>query len=146
MLNVVHVDDVARGHLLVHDRGRTGRSYILGGENLSLRQILAELASVTGLPTPRLRLPHAVSLAAGMVSETIEGRLLRRPPHVPWEAARMSATRMAFDDSRARTELGYSSRPARDALTDAVRWFVGRGYVTSQRRLAVIRRGQYTSE
>jgi len=140
VLNVVHVDDVARGHLLAHDRGAAGRSYILGGENLSLQQILAELASITGLPMPRFRVPHAVALAVATISDTVEGRLLRRPPHVPLEAARMSTTRMAFDDSRARSELGYAPRPAHAALSDSVRWFVDAGYVTNRRRLAGIRR------
>jgi len=139
VLNVVHVDDVAQGHLLAHDRGAVGRSYILGGENWSLQQILADLASITGLPMPRLRLPHAVSLAVAMLSDTIEGRLLRRTPHVPLEAARMSTTHMAFDDSRARSELGYTPRPAHAALTDSVRWFVKAGYVTNQHRLAALR-------
>jgi dihydroflavonol-4-reductase len=141
VLNVVHVDDVARGHILAHDRGRIGRSYILGGENLSLRHILGDLASIAGLPAPRLRLPHACSLALAVLSEAIEGRLLRRRPHVPLEAARMSTTRMAFDDSRARTELGYTPRAAREALADAVRWYVDHGYVTSRRRRSLIRSG-----
>jgi dihydroflavonol-4-reductase len=140
VLNVVHVDDVARGHLLAHDRGRVGRSYILGGENLPLRDILGELASLTGMAPPRLRLPHAASLALAVLSDVLEGRLLRRPPHIPLEAARMSTTHMAFDDSRARAELGYAPRPARQALADAVRWFVEHGYVTNSRRLAAIRR------
>jgi dihydroflavonol-4-reductase len=139
VLNVVHVDDVAGGHLLAHDRGAAGRTYILGGENLSLQQILAELASITGLPTPRLRVPHAAVLAAAILSDIVEGRLLRRPPHIPLEAARMSTTLMAFDDSRARSELGYAPRPARAALSDSMRWFVDAGYVTSGRRLAAIR-------
>jgi dihydroflavonol-4-reductase len=139
VLNVVHVDDVACGHLLAHDHGAVGRSYILVGENLSLGQILALLASITDLPTPRLRVPHSVALAAAVVSEAIEGRLLRRPPRIPLEAARMSTTHMAFDDSRARAELGYTSRPARTALTDSVHWFVDAGHVTNQRRLRAIR-------
>jgi dihydroflavonol-4-reductase len=133
VLNVVHVDDVARGHLLARDRGAIGRSYIVGGENLTLRQLLADLAARTGLPTPRLHVPHAASLAAAWLSDTIEGRLLRRPPRVPLEAARMSTTRMAFDDTRARTELGYSPRPAAQAIEDSARWFVEHGYVTARR-------------
>ena len=81
----------------------------------------------------------AATLAAAILSDTVEGRLLRRPPHIPLEAARMSTTLMAFDDSRARSELGYAPRPARAALTDSVRWFVDAGYVTHGRRLAAIR-------
>jgi dihydroflavonol-4-reductase len=134
VLNVVHVDDVARGHVLARERGAIGRGYIFGSENLTLRQILAELADITDLPTPKVQVPKAVVLAAAGVSEIVEGRLLRRTPHVPFEAARMATTRMAFDDSRARTELGYTPRPARDALTDAARWYVANGYVKPSRR------------
>jgi dihydroflavonol-4-reductase len=133
VLNVVHVDDVAQGHLLVYEKGKVGRSYIVGGTNLSLAEILGELADLTGLPRPRFRVPHGVAFAAGRVSETVQGRLLHRQPSVPLEAVRMSSTRMAFDDTRARSELGYSSRPARDALVDSVRWYLEHGYVKASR-------------
>jgi dihydroflavonol-4-reductase len=133
MLNVVHVDDVARGHLLAHDKGRPGRSYIVGGSNMSLAEILGELADISGLPRPRLRVPRGVAFAAGRISEAVEGRLLRRHPSVPLEAVRMSTTRMAFDDSRARAELGYTSRPAREALAESVRWYLDHGYVKAAR-------------
>ena len=134
VLNVVHVHDVARGHLIARDRGTNGRSYILGGENLSLQTLLAELARITGLPRPTRQVPPAVSLAAAWASEIVEGRVLRRRPHVPLEGARMSTTRMAFDDSRARTELGYTSRPASDAIRDSMQWYVENGYVKPARR------------
>jgi dihydroflavonol-4-reductase len=133
-LNPVHVDDVARGHLLARDRGAVGRSYIIGGENMPMRELLATLAALTGLPAPRLRAPRAAVLAAAWVSDTVEGRLLRRTPRVPLEAARMSTTQMAFDDSRARTELGHSPRPAAEALADAARWYLDNGYVEARRR------------
>lgn len=134
VLNIVHVDDVALGHLLAYERGAPGRSYILGSQNLALRDVLRELAALTGLPEPRFRVPRSVSLAAAWVSDTVEGRLLKRTPAVPLEAARMSTTRMAFDDRRARAELGYSPRPAVDALADAARWYADNGYVTADRR------------
>jgi dihydroflavonol-4-reductase len=134
VLNVVHVDDVARGHILALEQGRVGRSYILGGENLTLERLLTELAQLTGLPRPTFRVPRPLTLTAAWISDTVEGRLLRRHPAVPLEAARMSTTRMAFDDSRARGELGYSPRPAVDALADSVRWFVDSGRVTERRR------------
>jgi dihydroflavonol-4-reductase len=137
VLNVVHVDDVARGHLLARERGAVGRSYIVGGENLSMRQLLAELAARAGLPAPRLKVPHGLALSAAWLSDTIEGRLLRHPPHVPLEAARMSTTRMAFDDSRARKELGYTPRPAIEALEDSARWYLDNGYVTSRRAATI---------
>ena len=133
VLNTVHVDDVARGHVLAFERGAPGRSYILGGENLSLEKLLYELATMTGLPAADLKVPRSLSLAAAWASELVEGRLLRRHPSVPLEAARMSTTRMAFDDSRAREELGYAPRPAVEALEASARWFVGNGYVKAKR-------------
>jgi dihydroflavonol-4-reductase len=132
-LNIVDVEDVAAGHLLAADRGRVGRSYILGGQNLTLRDVLATLAAVTGLPAPTRRFPGALALAAGHVSDLVEGRLLRREPTIPLEAARMSTTHMSFDDDRARSELGYTSRPAAAALERAARWFVDSGAVRPER-------------
>ncbi len=134
VLNVVHVDDVAAGHLLALEQGRTGRSYILGGENLTMRQLLAALALLTGLPEPRVRVPRSLSLAVAALSEVVEGRLLRRSPAVPWEAARMSTSTMAFDDRRARRELGYRPRPAVDALAASAQWYVDAGRVSARRR------------
>jgi dihydroflavonol-4-reductase len=138
VLNVAHVDDVAAGQVLALERGRTGRSYILGGENLTLQALLNELASITGLPEPRFKVPRSLSLAVAAVSETVEGKLLRRHPSVPLEAARMSTSQMAFDVSRARTELGYQPRPASHALEDSARWFAEIGLV-GDRRLSRIR-------
>ena len=138
VLNVAHVDDVAAGHVLALEKGRTGRSYILGGENLSLQGLLSELASITGLPEPRIRVPRSLSLAVAALSETVEGKLLRRHPSVPLEAARMSTSQMSFDDKRAREELGYVPRPAAEALEDSARWFVATGKV-GDRRLSRIR-------
>ncbi len=132
-LNIVDVEDVAAGHLLAADRGRVGRSYILGGENLALRDVLANLAAVTGLPAPTRRFPAALALAAGHVSGFVEGRLLHREPSVPLEGAKMSTTHMSFDDTRARVELGYTSRPASAALERAARWFVDEGRVRAER-------------
>jgi len=137
-MNVAHVDDLAAGHVAALERGRTGRSYILGGENLSMRAILQTLADCTGLPMPRLQASKRLVLAAGAASTVIEGRLLRREPHVPLEGARMSTAKMIFDDQRARAELGYASRPAADAISESARWFAAHGYVTA-RRLAAIR-------
>ena len=132
-LNIADVDDVANGHLLAADRGGVGRSYIVGGENLSLRAVLGMLATISGLPPPRFEVPRAVALGAAVISEFVEGRLLRRTPHVPLEGARMATTMMAFDDSRARAELGYTSRPASEAIERAVRYFVEHGYVRPDR-------------
>jgi len=128
-LNVVHVDDVARGHVLAAERGTPGRSYILGGENMSLREMLTTLADVSGLPAPRVRLTPAMVLPIVRSAEWFQGRLLRREPTLPSEPVRMATTRMEYDDSRARTELGYTSAPARDALARAARWYVEHGFV-----------------
>jgi dihydroflavonol-4-reductase len=133
VLNVVHVDDVAQGHVFALERGRVGRSYILGGENLTLQQLLAQLASLTGLPEPTIKVPRLLSLLVAAVSETVEGTLLRRHPSIPLEAARMSTSRMSFDISRARTELGYEPRPALEALESSARWFAGSGMVAGRR-------------
>jgi len=132
-LNIVDVEDVAEGHVLAAERGGQGRSYILGGTNLELRDVLGTLAAVTGLPAPTRRFPSGLALAAGHVSGLIEGRLLHREPSVPLEGAKMSTTHMSFDDSRARAELGYTSRPAAEALERAARWFVASGAVRTER-------------
>ena len=137
-LNVCHVDDLALGHVAALEHGLPGRSYILGGENMSMRQLLQALADCSGLPMPRLAVPHSLILAAGVASSLIEGRLLRREPHVPLEAARMSTTMMIFNDDRARAEIGHKSRPARLAIEDSARWFAENGYVSAG-RLAAIR-------
>jgi dihydroflavonol-4-reductase len=146
VLNVVHVEDVARGHILAFERGANGRSYILGGEHLSLRDLLAELSAVTGLPNGDRKIPRPVATAAAWLSEMVEGRVLRRHPSVPLEAARMSATRMAFDDRRARDELGYSSRPAAEAIEASARWFVDHGYVDRDRQARIRWRTATTSD
>ena len=134
VLNVVDVDDVAEGHLLAADRGQVGRSYILGGQNLTLREILVILGAHTGLPVPRHQVPAWTTLLVARVSTAVEGRLLRREPTVPYEAARMATSHMAFDDRRAREELGYRTRPPGPALTRAADWFVANGYVSEARR------------
>lgn len=136
-VNVVHIDDLAAGHIAALERGTRGRSYILGGENLSMRSLLHVLSEGTGLPMPRLSVPRGLVLAAGLASNLIEGRVLRREPRVPLEAARMSTTKMIFSDERARSELGYSSRPAREAILDSARWFASNGYVRPERRAAI---------
>lgn len=137
-LNVVDVDDVAAGHLLAAELGGQGRSYVLGGENLELRQILDMLAATTGLPRAMIKVPRAVALLAGHASGFVEGRLMHREPSVPLEGARMASTRMIFNDARARRELGYSSRPAIEAIARSARWYADNNFVTAK-RLARIR-------
>ena len=132
-LNVVHVDDLATGHLLALERGAVGRSYIIGGENLGMGAFLAALADCTNLPAPTRQVPRAVALGVGVLSQLVEGRLLGREPSVALEAARMSTTNMMFNDQRARVELGHAPRPASEAFVDSARWFVENGYVSTKR-------------
>lgn len=132
-LNVVHVDDLATGHLLALERGAIGRSYIVGGENMGMGPFLAGLAAVTGLPAPKFQVPRGLALGAGALSQLVEGRILKREPFASLEAARMSTTNMMFDDTRARQELGYSSRATSEAMVDAARWFAENDYVNPKR-------------
>jgi dihydroflavonol-4-reductase len=132
-MNVAHVDDLANGHLLALENGRQGQSYICGGENITMAQLLATLSRVTGLPSSQRRFPSAFPLIAGRLSSFIEGDLLGREPRVPLEAAQMASTTMTFDDAKARKEIGYTSRPAADALYESARWFVEHGYVDVER-------------
>jgi len=138
-LNVAHVDDVARGHVLAAQRGAPGRSYILGGENMSLQEMLATLADVCGLPAPRVRLSPRMVLPIVRSSEWFESTVMRREPTLPSEPVRMATTRMEYDTTRARTELGYTSISARTALARAARWFVENGFV-KQSQVDKIRR------
>jgi dihydroflavonol-4-reductase len=132
-LNVVHVDDLATGHLLALEQGTVGRSYIVGGENVAMGALLAELAKFTNLPAPRWQVPRSFALGIGTLSQLVEGRILKREPAVALEAARMSTTNMMFSDQRARVELGYAPRPASEAIADSARWFVKGGYISPKR-------------
>jgi len=128
-LNVVHVDDVAAGHLLAARHGTVGERYILGGENLSLHSILQTIATITGRPAPRVRLPHALLMPVAVAAEgwvRLTGS--RREPFLTVDALRMSKKRMFFSSAKAQRDLGYAPRPAEQALRDAVQWFRANGY------------------
>lgn len=127
-LNVADVEDVAAGHLLAAANGRIGERYILGGRNMTLKQILDALAKITGRPAPRVRIPHAVALAAGYVDEWIS-RLTGRDPQIPVEGVKMSRHRMFVQSDKAERELGYKPQPVEPALERAVRWYETFGYV-----------------
>ena len=127
-LNIVDVRDVAEGHILAAERGRRGEKYILGNRNMTLKEILDTLSHLTGLPSPRLRLPHWVPLAAA-AADTLAARLTGRVPRVPLEGVRMARHRMFFDASKAVGELGLPQTPVEDALSRAVAWFREHGYV-----------------
>jgi dihydroflavonol-4-reductase len=132
-MNVAHVDDLAQGHLLALERGRQGRSYICGGDNITMAQLLRTLSDLTALPSADRRFPSVFPMIAGYVSSFIEGDVMGREPRVPLEAAQMAGTTMTFNDSRARDEIGYTSRPATQALFDSAQWFVEHGYVSAER-------------
>lgn len=125
-LNVVHVDDVAEGHLLAHAHGQTGERYVLGGENLSLRQILALIAELTGRPAPRWRLNQALVMPIAHLAEAWARISGGAEPRVTVSGVRMSRKRMYFRSDKAGQALGYRARPAREALADAVDWFLAR--------------------
>jgi dihydroflavonol-4-reductase len=127
-LNVADVEDVSAGHLLAAERGRVGERYILGGRNMTLKQILDALSAITGRPAPRVRLPHAVALAAGYADEWFS-RLIGREPQIPVEGVKMSRHRMFVASDKAARELGYRSGPVEAALERAVRWYESYGYV-----------------
>jgi dihydroflavonol-4-reductase len=141
-LNLVHVRDVARGHILAAQRGRIGERYILGNENLSLLEIFRLLAGITGIPAPRFRVPYALAWlgAAGMEGVA---RLTGRAPRVPLTAVRMARKRMYFSAAKAVRELGLPQTSVTAALAEAVRWFVERGYAPPPpRRSRVDRAGE----
>ncbi|HTV84893.1 MAG TPA: hopanoid-associated sugar epimerase [Dyella sp.] len=121
-LNIVHVEDVAEGHWLAFERGVVGERYVLGGYNLSLREVLTEIADIAGRSPPKVRLPHAVVMPIAYASEAW-ARLTGMNPIATVEEVRMSKKRMFFSSAKAERELGYTARPARMALEDAVRWF-----------------------
>jgi dihydroflavonol-4-reductase len=131
-LNVVHVDDVAAGHLLAFHRGRIGERYILGGEDMTLRQILTLIARLVGRSPPRIRLPHGAVLPVAYVAE-LYARLTGHPTRITVEGVRMARKRMFFSSARAARELGYRWRPPEEAVADALRWFKDNGYLRAQK-------------
>jgi len=126
-LNIVDVDDVADGHLLALERGRVGSRYILGGDNMTLCDILTAIARVSGRPAPRLRIPHGVALAVACGAEAW-ARLFGGEPLATMDSVRMARRPMYFDSTKAKEELGFRARPATEALARAVAWFRAAGY------------------
>ena len=127
-LNVVHVDDVATGHWLAFERGEVGQRYILGGENMTLRQILLAIATISGGKPPRVRIPHWLALLIARINEAAVRSLGRGTPKVSIDSVRMSQKHMYFSHAKAEAQLGYSPRPALEAIRDAIDWFVAHGY------------------
>ena len=127
-MNLVDVRDVARGHLLAFEKGRRGERYILGGENLTLKQILDMLGELTGLPSPTMKVPHAVAMAYAAFDQTFNGYLRNREPRATIEEVRMGKKFMWVSSRKAERELGYRHVGVRSALERAARWFVAHGY------------------
>jgi len=129
-LNLVAVEDVAAGHLLAAEKGSIGERYLLGAHNMTLKEILNALATITGRPAPRVQLPHSVALAAGYADEFFS-RLTGREPKIPVDGVKMSRHRMFVESDKAERELGYRPGPVEPALERAVRWYAEHGYLVA---------------
>lgn len=127
-LNLVDVRECARGHVVALEKGRAGERYILGGENLTLKQILDKLGQITGLPSPAIKLPYAVAFAAGVFGEIVTGRMLHGDPRATIDTVRMGKKMMFASSAKAERELGWKFVPVEDALGRAVEWFRANGY------------------
>lgn len=128
-LNLVDVRECALGHIAAMEKGKTGERYILGGEDLTLKQILDKLSAISGLPSPAVKLPYFVAYAAGFVDENISGRLLGREPRATLETVRMGKKKMWASSAKAERDLGWKTMPADNALRRAVEWFRANAYV-----------------
>src|SRR5271154_5691700 len=128
-LNLVDVRECAHGHIAALEKGKSGERYILGGENLTLKQILDKLGAISGLPSPTVKLPYFVAYVAGAVDETVSGGLFGREPRATVETVRMGKKKMWASSDKAERELGWKTVPAENALRRAVEWFRTNGYV-----------------
>jgi dihydroflavonol-4-reductase len=127
-LNLVDVDEVARTHVAAVERGQPGERYILGGENLSLKQILDKMSAITGLPSPTMKVPHSVAMAFAFFDETFTGRLRGKEPRATVEAVRMGKKKMYASSAKAERDLGFRIVPVYAALRSAIDWFRVHGY------------------
>lgn len=135
-LNFVAVEDAARGHLLAAEHGKIGERYLLGGENLSLKQMLDILAEITGLRAPARRIPHAIALLAALGDRALS-QITGREPRIPVEGVRIARHKMFVNDQKSRKELGYTSGPVKDALRRAVDWYAANGYAAVPERASI---------
>jgi dihydroflavonol-4-reductase len=131
-LNFVGVEECAAGHLLVAEKGKVGERYLLGGENLTLKQLLDTLAKITGLPAPRMKIPHGLALGVAYAS-TAFSRLIGKEPQIPVEGVKIARHMMFVDCTRAQRELGFQAGPVAAALERAVRWYEANGYIAKGR-------------
>jgi dihydroflavonol-4-reductase len=127
-LNLVDVDEVARMHVVALDRGTPGERYILGGENLTLKQILDRMSAITGLPSPTMKVPHAVAMIFAFFDENITGKLLGKEPRATVEAVRMGKKMMFASSAKAERDLGFQVLPIYNAMRSAIEWFIANGY------------------
>ena len=134
VMNIVDVEDVADGHVLALERGRSGHQYILGGENLTLRAMCGVLSELTGIPAPRVRVPRRLLLAAGRVNEWLSDHVTHRTPLVDVESTLHAIANRPSDSAHAEKDLGYLPSRARVALAKATLWFVRNGYCSERRR------------
>jgi dihydroflavonol-4-reductase len=132
-LNFVHVDDVAEGHLAALRRGVIGERYILGGENVVLADLLAEVARLTGRRPPRFRIPRAVAIPVAYLAEA-QARVTGREPFTTLDGLRLAEHYMFFTAAKAERDLGFRARPYREALADAIDWFRTAGYLDGRRK------------
>lgn len=127
-LNLVDVRECAQGHVAALDRGRRGERYILGGQNLTLKQILDKLGQITGLRSPKIKIPYALAFATAVVDTAWTGMLMKREPRATIDAVRMGRKMMYVSSEKAERELGWKAGPVDDALTRAAEWFAANGY------------------
>jgi dihydroflavonol-4-reductase len=127
-LNLVDVDEVARMHVEALDHGTPSERYILGGENLTLKQILDRMSAITGLPSPTMKVPHSVAMAFAFFDETFTGKMMGKEPRATVEAVRMGKKMMFATSAKAERDLGFKVLPIYNALRFAIEWFVANGY------------------
>ncbi|HZD93173.1 MAG TPA: NAD-dependent epimerase/dehydratase family protein, partial [Candidatus Sulfotelmatobacter sp.] len=137
-LNLADVKEVARGHLLAMEKARPGERYILGGENLTLKQILDRLAALTGLPSPTIKVSHAVAMGFAVFDQFFTGTVMGKEPRATIDAVKMGRKKMFASSAKAERELGYKVMPVEDALRRAIDWFQMHGYVEPVTQAATV--------
>jgi dihydroflavonol-4-reductase len=137
-LNLADVKEVAHGHVLAMEKARPGQRYILGGENLTLKQILDKLSSMTGLPAPTMKVPHAIAMGFAVFDQFFTGTIRGKEPRATIDAVKMGRKKMFASSTKAERELGYKAAPVEDALRRAVDWFQANGYVESPAQVAAV--------
>jgi dihydroflavonol-4-reductase len=137
-LNLADVREVARGHLLAMEKAVPGERYILGGENLTLKQILDKLAALTGLPSPTTKVPHAVAMGFAALDQFFTGTVRGKEPRATIDAVKMGRKKMFASSAKAERDLGYKTVPVEDALTRAIHWFQAHGYVEASNHKAAV--------